>query len=197
MQSLVAIIEVKKGSEEFGAEVLRGLVTETGREPGVRTYDLHRDERNPEVFVVCERYADNTARATHMGSPYLAAAMKRLAPHFAKEPILRYLENLGSVHAPGASFEGKTIELQVLPLGPVSLVYARTAKGLLACGAIDPAALQRFGIAAARVKPAAGKSSIGSLADLLEGEVREANDGAKALGIQVGQAGTHALRQLL
>jgi len=86
---------------------------------------------------------------------------------------------------------GVEAEVVVLPIGPVSIVYARNERGILACGAIDPGALQKFGIAAARVKPV-GSPSIGSLADLLAGEVREANDEAAKRGVKVGMKGAEA-----
>jgi uncharacterized protein YunC (DUF1805 family) len=91
--------------------------------------------------------------------------------------------------------DGIPAQVAVLPIGPVSLVYAKTAKGILACGAIDPAALQKFGLPAARVKPV-GSPSITSLADLLAGEVREANDAAQALGVTVGMKGREVIAKL-
>ena len=91
--------------------------------------------------------------------------------------------------------EGRSAEVVVMPIGPVSLVYARTERGMLACGAIDPAALEKFGSAVARVKPTSG-SSIGSLDDLFAGEVREANASAQALGIQPGMSGRAAFAKL-
>ena len=93
------------------------------------------------------------------------------------------------------NIDGREIEVVVLPIGPVKLVYARTDKGLLTCGAIDPAPLGNFGIPSARVKPASG-GSIGSLEDLLAGTVREANNKAAELGITVGMSGRDALAKL-
>jgi uncharacterized protein YunC (DUF1805 family) len=90
---------------------------------------------------------------------------------------------------------GRDVEIVIAPIGKVSLVYARTEKGLLTCGAIDPAALTKFGIAAARVRPGASPS-IASYEDLVGGVVREANDAARALGIAEGMSGTDALAKL-
>lgn len=91
--------------------------------------------------------------------------------------------------------EGRKVQVVVAPIGSVSLVYARTDKGLLTCGAIDPIALNKFGLAAARVKPGASPS-IASFDDLLGGTVREANEVAKALGIGEGMKGADALAKL-
>jgi uncharacterized protein YunC (DUF1805 family) len=89
---------------------------------------------------------------------------------------------------------GREVEAVVLPIGPVNLVYARTEKGLVTCGAIDPMALDKFGIAAARVKPSG--SSVANIDDLLAGIVREANLAAQALGVTVGMSGRDALAKL-
>lgn len=91
--------------------------------------------------------------------------------------------------------DGRAIELVVRPLGPVNLVYARTERGLLACGAIDPAALEKFGVAAARVRPTRG-SSIGDLEDLLAGEVRERQPRRAGSGHPAGPSGRAALAKL-
>ena len=80
----------------------------------------------------------------------------------------------------------------VLPAGPVSLVYAITDRGLIACGLIDVSVLDRFNFPAARLK-ARGKPLIASVEDLLDGEVKEANASAQALGVKPGMSGREAL----
>ncbi len=80
----------------------------------------------------------------------------------------------------------------VVPLGPVSLVGVVAAGGLVGCGAIDVAALEKFGYPAARVRPSSG-SSVSTIADLLAGVVKETNEGAQRLGVAVGMTGKDAL----
>ena len=92
------------------------------------------------------------------------------------------------------SIDGHKVEAVVLPIGPVNLVYLRAAKGLVTCGAIDPMALDKFGIASARVKPSG--SSVANVDDLLAGTVREANVTAQGLGITVGMSGRDAVAKL-
>jgi uncharacterized protein YunC (DUF1805 family) len=91
--------------------------------------------------------------------------------------------------------EGKPLDLHAIPLGPAALVFARSARGLLGCGAIHVAALQKFGLPAARVRPTSSPS-VRDLQDLLDGEVIEANPAAVALGVSVGMTGREALRHL-
>lgn len=91
---------------------------------------------------------------------------------------------------------GGVVQVVTVPLGPASLVLAVTAAGgVLACGAIDPAPLGRFGIPAARVRPTTAPS-VACAADLFAGVVTEANDGAQGRGVVVGMSGEGALRLL-
>ncbi|HOT93894.1 MAG TPA: YunC family protein [Methanoregulaceae archaeon] len=87
---------------------------------------------------------------------------------------------------------GRTARAWVVPAGPVNLVFAIGARGLLGCGAIDPGAFQRFDYPAARVRSTTGPS-VRTVEDLLDGEVTEANGAAQALGVTVGISGRTAL----
>jgi len=44
----------------------------------------------------------------------------------------------------------------VIPLGPVNLVGVVARNGMVGCGAVDVAALEKFGYPAARVRPSTG-----------------------------------------
>ncbi len=195
MKNIIATFHAKPGQGAALETILREQVRLTAREPGAIVYDLLRDEAQPETYAVVERYRDAAAKAEHLATPYLAETLRRAMPLLVGEPTLQHLETQACIRHEQATVEGRSAEVVVLPIGPVNLVYARTERGLLACGAIDPAALEKFGLAAARVRPTTG-SSIGSLDDLLAGEVREANSAAQALGIQPGMTGRAALAKL-
>ena len=166
----------------------------TAREPGALVYDLLRDEEHPDTVVVYERYRDAAAKKDHLASEHLRQALDRAAPLLAEPPSLRHLATAAFIRQGQVEVEGRAAELVVLPLGPVNLVYVRTDRGLLTCGAIDPAALEKFGIAAARVRPTRG-ASIANLDDLLAGEIREANAQAQAVGVVPGMPGREALKR--
>jgi uncharacterized protein YunC (DUF1805 family) len=80
----------------------------------------------------------------------------------------------------------------VIALGSVNVVGVVAARGMVGCGAIDVAALDRFGYPAARVRPCAGPS-ISTVADLLGGTVKDVNRAAQELGISTGMSGKEAL----
>jgi uncharacterized protein YunC (DUF1805 family) len=88
----------------------------------------------------------------------------------------------------------KEIEGFVIPIGTVNLVFARTEKGLVGCGAFDVMALEKFGYAAAKIKPKG--ESVRDLEDLMIGEITAANSSAEKLGIKEGMTGKDALALL-
>jgi len=196
MTTLLSTLTAQPGQGAALEQLLRGMVQHTVRETGAVCYDLLRpQDGRPDTLVVYERYRDAAAKTAHLGSDYLADTLRRAAPLLAAPPQLEHLTPLACLRHEWTTIAGREAEVLVLPLGPVSLVYARTERGVLACGALDPAALERFGLPAARVRPTSG-SSIGSLDDLLAGEVREANAPAQSLGIVPGMTGRAALARL-
>jgi uncharacterized protein YunC (DUF1805 family) len=83
----------------------------------------------------------------------------------------------------------------VVPCGPCNLVFVVTDLGMVGCGALDVAALDKFSYPAARVRPTAG-TAISNIGDLLVGAVKDANEAAISLGIRVGMSGREALERL-
>ncbi len=92
-------------------------------------------------------------------------------------------------------FGGQTPTAYVIPIGPVSLVFAVTGSGVLGCGALDPKALERFRVPAVRIAGREGRP-VTSLADLLRGSVTEVNAFAAQRGVSTGMTGEEAARLL-
>ncbi|HWQ66078.1 MAG TPA: YunC family protein [Methanospirillum sp.] len=92
------------------------------------------------------------------------------------------------------SFEldGTLMEGHIIPIGSVNLVFAKSTKGLVGCGAIDVLALEKFSIPAAKVKPV-GTASVSNIDELLSGEVVVSNQFASDAGVTVGMTGRDAL----
>jgi uncharacterized protein YunC (DUF1805 family) len=83
----------------------------------------------------------------------------------------------------------------VISLGPFNLVSVNTDVGMVGCGAFDVAALDSLSYPAARVKSTKG-GLIATIEDLLEGEVKDANEEAVKLGVAKGMSGREALDQM-
>jgi uncharacterized protein YunC (DUF1805 family) len=93
-------------------------------------------------------------------------------------------ETISLRHSEGKGF--------VIPLGSINLVGVVTRNGMVGCGAFDVSALNNFAYAAAKVRPVTGPSIV-TIADLLSGEIKEANAAAQGLGITAGMTGKEAL----
>lgn len=87
---------------------------------------------------------------------------------------------------------GKTAQGYEIPVGPVNLVFATTGNALIGCGLIDAMVFDKFNYPAARLKATKGPYIV-TVGDLLAGEVREANETAKKLGVTPGLSGRQAL----
>ena len=195
MQSLIVTFVTKSGCEQALVDTIIDLQRETALEAGVIRYELLQGAPGTRTFLLYERYADEEALKTHRASPYLQAALVKLGPLLAQPPTVVECGHMAGLQPLRVEVDGRQVTVHTIPLGPAKLVLAQTERGILACGAIDPAALQRFGLPTARVKPTRGPS-IANFDDLLAGEVREANDGAITLGIKVGMNGHTALQLL-
>lgn len=86
-----------------------------------------------------------------------------------------------------------TAEAYVVPLKGVNLVFAKTEKGMIGCGAFDVKALDKFDYPAAKI---AAEGGITTIDDLLSGTVRETNNAGKTLGITQGMGAADALKLL-
>ncbi|HOJ95509.1 MAG TPA: YunC family protein [Methanospirillum sp.] len=94
------------------------------------------------------------------------------------------------------SLNGHEITGYIIPIGDVNLVFARTPKGLVGCGAIDATALEKFKIPAVKVRPLTG-DSIRNIEDLMKGCVAVVNSYAQELGITTEMNGEQALLALI
>ena len=83
----------------------------------------------------------------------------------------------------------------LIPLGPVNLVFAHTKTGMIACGAFDVDALDKFNYPAAAIK-GPNNAGIAAIQDLLTGQVKHANKTAADLGIKTGMSGRQALDKM-
>ena len=86
--------------------------------------------------------------------------------------------------------EGREAEGYVIPMGPFNIVCIKAGAGMIGCAAFDTACLDKFAY------PAATISGVTTVEDLLEGEIKTANEHAAALGIAPGMKGAEAVALL-
>jgi uncharacterized protein YunC (DUF1805 family) len=83
----------------------------------------------------------------------------------------------------------------IIPLGTLNLITIATDIGMIACGAFNAQALDNFNYPAVLIKSKTG-DSLKTIEDLLEGTVKEANNSAITLGIEIGITGKQALKKM-
>lgn len=90
----------EKRDEFLGA--VGGLIEETNKEPGVRSYALYESIATPNTFLMFEEYDDEDAFNAHLGSPHFQAAGAGLAGWLSGPPkIVKHQAEEGSEVAIG------------------------------------------------------------------------------------------------
>jgi quinol monooxygenase YgiN len=70
MITLAVNYVIRPGHEHEAEGFLRELRTESRREPGCRTYDVHRSVDEPRAFLIFEQYDDLAALEAHRQTPH-------------------------------------------------------------------------------------------------------------------------------
>lgn len=88
------------------------------------------------------------------------------------------------------TINGESADGYVVPVGECKLVFIKKGQALLACGAIDIEALDKFNVPAAKV------TGVSTLDELLDGTVQRVNATATQQGAIAGQSGRSTLETL-
>jgi quinol monooxygenase YgiN len=91
---VVAKLKAKKGEEAKMEEALRGMVTKVAQEEGTLTYTLHRDQQDPCVFMLYEKYQDAAALKAHSSTHYFKELFKTLEPMLDGAPEIDMYDEL-------------------------------------------------------------------------------------------------------
>ena len=86
--ALLSRVEAKEGRGEELIEAFQPLFEQVDKEPGTLLYVLHRSKDDPDLFWVCELYADEDAFAVHRQSDAMAAAAPSLARLIAEAELI-------------------------------------------------------------------------------------------------------------
>jgi quinol monooxygenase YgiN/uncharacterized protein YunC (DUF1805 family) len=189
-----ATLRAKPGCEDQLETRLAELLEKTSHEDAVRIYAIHRDVDTDADFIVYERYVDSAGMQLHLASEHLRQALTACEPLLAGPPNMTQSRARFGLPYRRTDVDGVSVDVYVIPIGPVALTFARAEHGLVTCGAILPSALESFEIAAARVRPRSG--AIGSLDDLLVAKVVDLNQPASTLGVTIDMTGREALSRL-
>ena len=74
------VIRVKSGSEANFEAAIRENMTESRKEPGCITYQLHRSKQDPLQYFIYERYADEAAFRFHQSTDHFTRIVRGVVP---------------------------------------------------------------------------------------------------------------------
>jgi quinol monooxygenase YgiN len=91
---IVAKFTAKPGLEEVVNKELASLLEPTRAEAGCISYDCHRSQDDPAVFVFYEVWKNREELDKHLGTPYLKALLGKVDELFSVPPELHFLNKL-------------------------------------------------------------------------------------------------------
>jgi len=74
--TIIARIEAKKDKVELVKAELLKLIEPSRKEKGCLQYDLHQDNKNPEIFTFFEKWETQDLWNNHMNNDHLKAYVK-------------------------------------------------------------------------------------------------------------------------
>jgi autoinducer 2-degrading protein len=86
--ALLSRFTANQGKADELIAAFRPVFEQVDKEPGTLLYVLHRSKDDPDLFWVCELYADDDAFAAHRGSDAMAAATPTLGELIAESELI-------------------------------------------------------------------------------------------------------------
>ena len=94
MLSMIATLKIQEGKEAEFEGIMKELAEQVrSNEDGCHLYALHRS-KEPQTYVMLERYTDKDALTTHMGTEYFKAASAKMMSCLAGPPKLERLDEI-------------------------------------------------------------------------------------------------------
>lgn len=88
--TLIARLTAKPGQAETLGEGLQALIQPTAEEPGSLGYTLHRDNDDPNTWILYETWASRADLDAHFAQPYTKAMMARFPDLLSREMELTF-----------------------------------------------------------------------------------------------------------
>lgn len=89
---VVALLKIKPGQSDDAIEAFRPVIENTHRERGCLAYALHRDQSDPDMIVLIEKWASREDLDTHFMQPYMADMGELAAKLLAEPPRILFCE---------------------------------------------------------------------------------------------------------
>lgn len=97
MLVVIATMKAQAGKEQEMEAALRDILPQVQAEDGTLAYVLHRVRKEPQKFIMYEKYRDKTALSAHSATPHFAALFARIAPLLDGNPTIEICEPLAAI----------------------------------------------------------------------------------------------------
>ncbi len=85
-----AFFQVNEGANEQFLEAIKPLVTESQKEAGCIAYDLFASTTRPDVYIMCETWADQAAVDVHNASAHFTTIVPLAAAFCSAKKIEQF-----------------------------------------------------------------------------------------------------------
>jgi len=97
MLIVVAVMKAQAGKEEEMEKALKDMIPKVESEEGTIAYTLHRMKKQPQKFLMYEKYKDKDALNLHSSTPYFGELFGKIAPLLDGDPVVEVYEELASI----------------------------------------------------------------------------------------------------
>jgi quinol monooxygenase YgiN len=97
MISVIAKLPIKEGKVEEAITAVKELMIQVAREEGTLMYTLNRDQSNPNMLVIMERYKDKAAFDVHSSTPHFKAFFAKSKAFMGGRPEITLMEEIHSI----------------------------------------------------------------------------------------------------
>lgn len=94
---VIAVMKAKAGKEQEMEKALRDVLPKVQAEEGTLAYALHRVRKEPQKFIMYEKYRDKESLQHHGATPYFAELFGKIGPLLEGNPTLEICEILAAI----------------------------------------------------------------------------------------------------
>ena len=87
---VIASFVAQEGKADEAEDTLRDLIEGSHAEAGCLNYALHRDNNDPNAFVLVEVWTSQVALDAHLQQPYVKALAEKAPGLVAAPPVVRF-----------------------------------------------------------------------------------------------------------
>ena len=97
MLVVVAVMKAKAGMGQEMEKALKEIIPKVETEKGTHAYTIHRAKKEPEKFLLYEKYRDKEALKEHSSTPHFAELFGKIGPLLDGSPVIDMYEDLAGI----------------------------------------------------------------------------------------------------